>query len=99
MTRFLSSFAVFVGYSIYLIAYPAIAETNAERVFGKWEKVSIEEIKRRVPEFEYERSSLGSVTNEYKRASANVPPCTLGNLPGYTGAYRCIPASPVLSSY
>lgn len=49
--------------------HPAHADTNAEKVFGRWERVAIEDIRRPVPEWQYQQSSLGSVTAEYRRRS------------------------------
>lgn len=71
-----------------LFAVPTFvaAQTNAEKVFGKWEKISIEEIKRPVREYEYERVSLGAVTNEYQPVKQ--PLCTLAEK-GYIGSFPC----------
>lgn len=49
----------------------AHAETQAEKVFGKWERVTVAEIFKPVPEVENEKTArAGAVTNEYKRSTA-----------------------------
>lgn len=57
-----------LAFSLVLFAgsRPALAETHAEKVFGKWERVSIENVLKPVREFEYGNSSMGSVTREYR---------------------------------
>jgi hypothetical protein len=62
------------------------AQANSEMVFVKWEKITIEQIKKPVPEYEYKTVSLGSVTNEYKPVKAN--PCTLSDS-GFHGGFPC----------
>lgn len=70
-----------------LVASPSWAESNAEKVFGPWEKVTIEQIAKKVPEYYYQRDSLGSVTNEYKPKNSQGTNCTLAGR--YVGGYPC----------
>lgn len=44
----------------------AHAETNAEKVFGGWVRVTPETILQPVPDWHFHNTSLGSVTNEYR---------------------------------
>jgi hypothetical protein len=57
------SFCIALG----LTLRDAQAETNAEKVFGRWEKITVEDIRKPVPEVAYTGSPSGSVTNEYRR--------------------------------
>lgn len=45
------------------LSFPSLghAETVSEKVFGKWEPVTIFEIKKPVPEFVYGGGSFGSI--------------------------------------
>lgn len=46
-----------------VFSFPSIAhaELMSEKVFGKWERVTVAEIKKPVPEFQYGGGSFGSI--------------------------------------
>lgn len=48
------------------------AETASEKVFGRWQKVTIEQIAEPVPEWRYSETRLGSITTEYRRRAYTV---------------------------
>lgn len=64
---------------------PLLLTTAAALVFGQWQPVTVAEINKVVPEFEYQRVSLGSVLP--KQINAPLPAaCAVweaGKLVGY----------------
>lgn len=61
-------FLLGVVFSLALAVGVAHAETQSEKVFGKWERVTVAEIFKPVPEVENEKTArAGAVTNEYRR--------------------------------
>lgn len=45
---------------------PLLLTTAAALVFGQWQPVTVAEINKPVPEFEYQRIALGSVQPKYQ---------------------------------
>lgn len=61
-------FLLGVLFALAIVVGVAHAETQAEKVFGKWERVTVAEIFKPVPEVENEKTArAGAVTNEYRR--------------------------------
>lgn len=54
-------FVALVGVVIFAGSAKSHAETNAEKVFGHWQSVTVQTIRQPVPEFVYSGSPLGSV--------------------------------------
>lgn len=64
MRYYLSFF--FFSLSFFCFAIVAYADTEAEKVFGKWEKVTVATMTKPVPEWVYGTDSPGSVTTAYR---------------------------------
>lgn len=64
--------AVIFAFLLAVVVTAAHAETAAEKVFGRWQKVTIEQIAEPVPEWRYSESRLGSITTEYRRRAYTV---------------------------
>lgn len=66
LTCWMTGFYIVLAAVFVLVFAPsAHAETHAEKVFGKWEKVATPQ--QVVPEYVYSSAPLGAVTNQYRR--------------------------------
>lgn len=59
--------SVLIAAVLYGLIRDAHAETNAEKVFGAWVRVTPETILQPVPDWHFQNTGLGAVTNEYKK--------------------------------
>jgi len=69
---------LFLAFLLVVKMGDAHADTNAEKVFGRWQRVSIENIREPVPEWRFTETVLGSVTNAYRHQAFEDRPAQPG---------------------